>query len=383
MKLGKAKSVSLYNLLVFLQFFISQILIVSTLVISLQIDYFRNKDMGFQRENVVMIDLPGFQASKANAFISLLKSNPEIRNVSTGIGAPLSGSNITSSFQRIEDFETNYHANIKTVDTSYFKLYDLKLVAGDWYNTASLNDTIYNIVINKNLLKKIGIERPVDAIDQYLYIFGSVYGRISGVVEDFHTYTLHREIPPVIFLPYEDFFSQVHIRSNGKPYSELNSFIKDCWNQIYPEYVYSSEILEDSIQNRYKNEQRTSQIIKTFTFIAVIIACLGLYGLVSFMMVQRTKEIGIRKALGSSVFSIIFLVTKQFLKLVIIACIFAWPAAYYFMKGWLNNFAYKIDLNIFIFLVSGVILLIITIMTILYQSIKVSNTKPAEVLKYE
>lgn len=383
MKLGNTKSVSLYNLLVFLQFFISQILIVSTLVISLQIDYFRNKDMGFQRENVVMIDLPGFQASKANAFISLLKSNPEIRNVSTGIGAPLSGSNITSSFQRIEDFETNYHANIKTVDTSYFKLYDLKLVVGDWYNTASLNDTIYNIVVNKNLLKKIGIERPVDAIDQYLYIFGSVYGRISGVVEDFHTYTLHREIPPVIFLPYEDFFSQVHIRSNGKPYSELNNFIKDCWNQIYPEYVYSSEILEDSILNRYRNEQRTSQITKVFTLIAVVIACMGLYGLVSYMMVQRTKEIGIRKALGSSVFSIVLLVTKQFLILVVIACIFAWPVAFYLMKGWLNNFAYKIDLNIFIFLASGVILLIITIITILYQSIKVSNTKPAEVLKYE
>ncbi len=120
------------------------------------------------------------------------------------------------------------------------------------------------------------------------------------VVEDFHTFTLHRDIPPVIFVAYEDFFSQIHVRTDGKSYAELKDFIVECWNQVYPEYVYSYDILEESINRRYKSEQRTSQIIKTFTIIAIIIACLGLYGLVSYMLVQRTKEIGIRKSIGCS-----------------------------------------------------------------------------------
>lgn len=383
MKLGKAKSVSLYNFLVFLQFFISQILILSTIVISLQLDYFRNKDMGFQKENIIMVDLPGYQASKAKVMMDLLRSNPNIKSVSLGIGAPLSGSNITSSFQRIEDFETTYHANMKTVDTSYFKLYDLKLAAGAWGKALNVNDTVYNIVVNKTLAKKIGFERPMDAIDQYLYIFGSAYGKITGVVEDFHTYTFHNEIPPVIFVSYEDFFEQVHIRTNGKSYSELEGFIKSCWNEVYPEYVYSYDVLEDSIERRYSSERRMSQIIKTFTFIAIIIASLGLYGLVSYMLVQRTKEIGIRKALGASVGTVILLVTKQFLKLVMIACLVAWPFAYYLMRAWLSNYIYRIDLNISIFLISGFLLVVVTFLTILYQSVKVSKTKPADVLKYE
>ena len=382
MKLGKSKSFSLYNLLVFLQFFISQVLIVSTIVISLQLDYFRNGDMGFQKKDIIMVDLPGYQTSKAKVIIDLLKSNPDIENVSLGIGAPLSGSNITSSFQRIEDFETNYHANIKMVDTSYFSLYGLKLIAGT-LRIQNVDDSTFNIVVNKTLLKRIGIENPHDAIDQYLYLFGSVYGRIIGVIDDFHAFTFHSEIPPVIFAPYENFYAQIHIRTNGKPYSEVKEFIEDCWNQVYPEYVYSYEILEDSIQRRYRSEQRMSQIIKTFTFIAIIIACLGLFGLVSYMMVQRTKEIGIRKALGASAVSIITLVTKQFVKLVVLACVFAWPAAYYLMKSWLNNYVYKIELSVWIFILSGILLVIITFITILYQSIKVSNTKPAEVLKYE
>ncbi|MFC2096440.1 ABC transporter permease [Bacteroidota bacterium] len=383
MKLGKRKSFSLYNLLIILQFFISQVLIVSAIVISLQIDFFKNKDMGFQKDNVIMVNLPGYQSSKVSAMLDLLKQNPDIEKVSLGIGAPLAGSNITSSFYYLEDEETNYHANVKTVDTSYYRLYNLKIIAGEWYKTANINDSTFNIVVTKSLLKKIGVEKPIDAIDKYVRVFGSINARISGVVEDFHAYTLHREIPPVIFLPLEDFYTQIHIRTNGKSYSELKSFIEDSWNEIYPEYIYTYEILEETIENRYKTEQRTSQIIKIFTLVAIIIACLGLYGLVSFMLVQRTKEVGIRKAMGASVSSLVILVSKQFLRLVIISCIIAWPVAYYLMSNWLKNYAYKIELGIGIFILSGIILVLITFLTILYQSIKVSNTKPAEVLKYE
>lgn len=383
MKLGKKRSFSLYNLLVIFQFFISQILIVSAIVISLQIDFFKNKDMGFNKDNVILVNLPRTETSKAGAMIDLLKQNSNILSTTLGIGAPLSGSNISSSFHPLDDLESDYHANVKTVDSSYYRLYNLKIIAGEWYKNSSINDSTFNIVVNKCLVKKIGIEKPIDAIDQYLKVFGSTNAKIVGVIEDFHAYSFHNKIPPVIFIPLEDYYARLHIKTNGLPYSELKPFIEKCWNEIYPEYIYTYDLLEETIQNRYKSEQRTSSIIKIFTLIAIIIACLGLYGLVSFMLMQRTKEIGIRKSMGASVISLIIMVSKQFLNLVIISCILAWPVAYYLMNNWLNNYAFKIELNIWIFIISGIILLIITFITILYQSIKVSMTKPAEVLKYE
>lgn len=383
MKLGRRKSFSLYNLLVIFQFFISQILIVSAIVVSLQTDFFRNKDLGFEKENIIMVDLPGYQSTKVSAMADLLKQNPKIKDISYGIGAPLSGSNITSSFHLREDENEDYNANVKTVDTSYYSFYGLKLLAGEWYKTTHINDSTYNIVVTKSFLKRTGIEKPMDAIDMYVRVFGSLDSRVCGVVDDFHAFSLHSDIVPVIFLPLEDFYAQMHIKTDNTSYSAIEPFIKKCWDEIYPEYIYTYQILNESIEDRYRTEERTSKIIKIFTFVAIIIACLGLYGLVSFILVQRTKEVGIRKAMGASAKSIIILVSKQFIKLVLISCLLAWPVAYYLMKGWLNNYAYKIDLNIWIFIISGVLLLIITFITVLYQSVKVSLTKPAEVLKYE
>ena len=383
LKLGRKKSFSLYNFLVIFQFFISQILIVSVIVISLQIDFFKNKDLGFSKENVILVNLPQNQSKRAGVFIDLLKHNPDIQDVSMGLGAPMAGSNINSSFQVIGDDETGYIANVKTVDSSYCRLYNLKLIAGEWYKNPNINDTTFNIVINKSLLQKIKIEKPIEAIDQYLRVFGYLNTRIVGVVEDFHAYSLHRKIPPIIFLPLDTYYYQLHIKTNGKAYSELRPFIEKSWNEIFPEYIYKYEFLEDTIKEKYSAEQRISDIIKIFTIIAIIIACLGLYGLVSFMLVQRTKEIGIRKAMGASISSLIVLVSKQFLKLVIISCVFAWPLAYYLMKNWLENYAYKIDLNIWIFIISGIILFIITFLTILFQSIKAARTNPVDSLKYE
>jgi len=383
MKMGKKKSFSMYNMLVVLQFFISQILIVSAIVISLQIDFINNKDLGFVKENILTINLPDGHNDKAKTLCELLRQNPKIENVSLGIGAPISGSNITSSFQKIGDEETNFYANVKTVDSGYKDLYELDMLAGKWYDDFNTNDSTFNIVVNSTLIKQIGIDNPEDAIDQYLWVFGSLNAKIVGVVKDFHAYTFHRKISPVIFLPLDLYFSQLNIKTNSTELTTLIPFIESTWNDVFPDYIFSHQVLEDSIIRRYRSEKRMSDIIKIFTFIAILIACLGLYGLVSFMMVQRTKEIGIRKALGASVFTLIKLVSKQFLILVIVSCVIAWPVAYYLMKSWLVNYAYKIEMNIFIFIISGVILIAITFITILYQSIKVALTNPVEVLKYE
>jgi len=164
---------------------------------------------------------------------------------------------------------------------------------------------------------------------------------------------------------------------------QIIPFVESTWNEVFPDYIFNYDVLTDVITKRYQSEKRMAQIIKIFTFIAILIACMGLFGLVSFMMVQRTKEIGIRKALGASIFTLIKLVSKKFLYLVVVSCLFAWPIAYFIMTKWLENYAYKIELNIWFFLLSGAILMIITFITILYQSIKVSLTNPVDVLKYE
>lgn len=383
MKLGRKKTFSLYNLLVIFQFLISQILIISAIVISLQINFMQNKELGFDKENIILVAVPGAETSKTNAFINLLMQNPDIKRTSLGLGAPSSGSNITSSFWEYGVDDIDYYANVKTVDTSYYRLYNLDILAGDWYKRTHYNDSIFNIVVSKKLLDRIGIERPIDAIDKHLRVFGNVRCRIVGVVNDFHTYSLRSEIPPVIFIPLSDYYAQLHIKTNGRSYAEVKDYITKCWDEVYPDYIYDYHVLEETLEAQYSSEKRTSVIIKIFTFIAIVIACLGLYGLVSFMLVQRTKEVGIRKAMGASMLSLVMLVSKQFLKLVIISCVLAWPVAYYLMKNWLQNYVYKIDLHIGVFIISGLLLVMITFITILFQSIKVARTNPVDVLKYE
>lgn len=382
LKLGRKNSFSLYNLLVVFQFVISLVLIISAIVISLQIKYFKSKDLGFEKEYVYAINVPQGQVDKSNTLAELFKKNPKIGNVSLGIGAPMSGSNMTSSFH-IPGVDMDYYANIKSVDTSYVKLYDLKLIAGSWFNQYMVNDSTYNIVVNKQLLKEIQVQNANDAIGKYLKIFGSLGGIIVGVTEDFHVYSLQNNIPPVIFMPWNKYFSRIHIKTASIPFSEVKKYIEESWNEVFPEYIFDYEIIDDTIQSRYSSEQRVADIVIIFTLIAIIIACLGLYGLVSFMLVQRTKEIGIRKAMGASIISLVVLVSKQFAKLVLVSCVFAWPIAYYLMNNWLKNYAYKIELGFGVFIVSVIILLLITFLTILYQSIKVSLTNPVEVLKYE
>lgn len=204
----------------------------------------------------------------------------------------------------------------------------MKLDANKWFNYYNINNTTYNIVVTKTVLKKIHIENLEDALGTYLKVFGSLGGIIVGVVENFHTHSLQEEIQPVNFLPYESLFAEFQIKTLNKPCSDISSYIEESWNEVFPEYIYTYQILEESINKRYGTDQRFADIILIFTFIAIVIACLGFYGLV-----QRTKEIGIRKALGTSVPSLVMMVSWQFLKLVLVSYLFAWPIAYYLMKN--------------------------------------------------
>ncbi|MCG8410504.1 MAG: ABC transporter permease [Bacteroidales bacterium] len=383
LKIRRKKPFSMYNILVVLQFLISQILIVCVFVISLQIQFINNKDLGFDKENVISIHTPKGKSDKVEVFKELLLSNPKIEKLSQGIGAPQSGDNFTSNFNEIGRDASDLYANLKTVDENYQDFYKLKLLAGKWYLNSSYNDSIAEVVVNNTLVKSLGYKNPSDILDKYLKTYGAEKSKVIGVVDDFHIYNMKKEISPVIFCPLNTYFSELSIKVSKGQLEKVLPAIETAWNKVFPDYIFSYSVLENKILERYSFEKRLSKIIKIATFIAIFIACMGLFGLVSFVMVQRTKEIGIRKALGASVSSLMILVSKQFLYLVIISCLFAWPLSYYIMKQWLLQYAYKIELNVWIFAVSGIILLLITFITIFYQSIKVALTNPVEVLKYE
>jgi len=207
-------------------------------------------------------------------------------------------------------------------------------------------------------------------------------GVVIGVIKDFHQSSLHNKIEPLVLKLTKNWF-YVTARINPENVSESIEFLENKWKEFVPYFPFEYGFLDEKINANYHTEQRTGTIFKYFTFLALFISCLGLFGLATFMGEQRTKEIGIRKVLGASVSGILLLLSREFTKCVLIANIIAWPAAYFIINKWLENFAYRMNLGIWIFMLSGILVLVIAIFTISYQAIKAAITNPVESLRYE
>jgi putative ABC transport system permease protein len=205
---------------------------------------------------------------------------------------------------------------------------------------------------------------------------------IGGVVQDFNTTSLHQQVEPVLMLVLNRYW-QAGVKIDLRNAKSALAAMEEAWNTVYPEYVFDYTFLDESIANFYESEQNTARLMNIFTLIAIIIGCMGLFGLVSNMAAQRTKEIGIRKVLGATVSHVLALLSKDFLKLVLLANIFAWPVAWYAMKSWLQDFAYRIDIGWWIFALSGGLALAIALLTVSYQAIRAALANPVEALRYE
>jgi putative ABC transport system permease protein len=209
-------------------------------------------------------------------------------------------------------------------------------------------------------------------------------GEIIGVIGDFHVRSLHSEIKPTVFFNFWPAnHNEAQIRMDMKDVHLTLDYIERLWNEYYPEYVFEYEFLDDFLKGLYASESKMLTMIRMVSLLAILIGCLGLFGLVSFMVLQRTKEIGVRKVLGATVMSIFFMISRDFLKWVVVANLFAWPIAYYFMNRWLQNFAYRVNLSVWIFILSGLAALVIALLTVSYQTIKAATANPSESLKYE
>ena len=376
--------ISLRRALVVLQFAIAQMLIIGMLIVVSQMDYFKNASLGFDKASIVNVAIPGDSIShtKIDYLRNNLLKDPDIKNVSFSYASPSSDGNWQSDFKFDHATKnTDFSANLKWADADYFKTYNMQFVAGRPYYQS---DTIREFVVNETLLRKLGIRNPKDAIGKEMSFWdGPFKAPIVGVVRDFNSFSLKQPMAPVVLSTWKDVYQTINIKMKAGAEKSTLAFVEKLWSQVYPDYVYQYQFLDETIANFYKQENQLSMLYKIFAGIAIFISCLGLYGLVSFMAVQRTKEMGIRKVLGATARNIVYLLSKEFTLLIIIAFAISAPVAYYLMYKWLQNYTYRIQLSASIFLLAIISSIIIAWITVGHRAIKVAIANPVKSLRTE
>jgi predicted permease len=376
--------ISLRRALVVLQFAIAQVLIIGMLIVVSQMNFFQHASLGFDKAAIITVPLPGDSASqtKMNFMRSQLLANPNILNASFSFKSPSAEGNWNSDFKFDHAIKnTNFSANLKWADTAYFRTYNLQFVAGRPYYPS---DTVREFVVNETLLHKLGIRNPQEALGKELNFWdGRKRAKIVGVVRDFNSYSLRKPMAPVVLSTWKEVYQTIGIKIKPGTEKQVLPFIEKLWNATYPDYVYEYQFLDETIANYYKQEAQLSMLYKIFAAIAIFISCLGLYGLVSFMAAQRTKEVGIRKVLGASVANIIYLFSKEFTLLILLAFLIAGPVAYYIMNKWLQDYSYRIEITAWIFLLAIAGSIIVAWITVGHRAIKAAVANPVKSLRTE
>ncbi len=373
----------LRNGLVVLQFCISISLLVGTLVVRNQLHFAQNKHLGFDKEHVLILrGIPRTLTStkQAMTFRDQFETLPQVATASLNTDVP--GRDFDSMLF-IPEQPANYEKTALTytlVDEKYVEALNLKIVEGRNFAPAEHATDVSAFLVNQSAVKALGWQT---ALGKKLRRGNGIEGPIIGVVSDFHIGSLKQEIKPLV-LPYLYRLPMcLAIRLHPGNVTEAIAAVEGIWKKSAPNQPFSYTFLDQDYASLYNREQQMSQVFQIFSGLAILIACLGLFGLVAFTTQQRTKEIGIRKILGASVSGIVCLLSKDFLKLVLIANLIAWPIAYYAMNQWLQSFAYRINLGISTFILSGLIALLIALLTVSYQAVKAARANPVEALRYE
>ncbi len=380
------RSTVLRNGLVIFQFTLSIILIVGTVVVYNQLQYMQNKRLGFEKEHVLVIQRAGSLQNQQKSFAEALRQHSGIVNVTATSNIPggIIGNTAYQPGNSSGGEGTLLMSPIFT-DEAYIPTLDIEIIAGRNFSADMKTDSTA-FIINEAAAERLGWQE--DAIDKDLVMIGQTpennfNGRIIGVMKDIHFQSLHQEITPLV-LSYTNFqtnFLLVRLQSGN--ISETIDFIASEWKSFAPNQLFSYQFLDESLDALYRSEKRLSEIFTIFAVLSVLIACLGLFGLASFIAEQRTKEIGVRKALGATVPMIVNLLLKDFILLIAIAFIIAAPIAYFSAGSWLQDFAYRIDVSFLTIGLSGILALLIAVLTIGYQAIKAALTNPINALRHE
>lgn len=374
--------ISLRQSMIVTQFAICQALIIGTLVVVRQMKYVEQSDLGFHKEHVLIVNLPDSSPTTLNAFKNSLLRYPGIQSVSASYRPP-SASVMNGGSFKIDGKSTweAYPVRERLGDADYLKTYGLQLVAG---RNVTPSDTIREYLVNETFLKKLAVKNPNEVLGRKLETYLSpVAVPIVGVVKDFHLRSLREQIEPCVISTQTNRYRKVGIRMTASSSSKTLEHIRQTWQKIYPNDVFSYEYLDEQLAKFYETEQLTVRLAGIFSFVAILIGCLGLYGLVLFVVTRRTKEIGVRKVLGASVPSLIRLLSIDFLKPILVAIVLATPAAWYVMSEWLSDFVYHIEIDWLTLAGAGLLTVTIALLTLSVRSTKAALANPIEALKVE
>jgi len=386
---GKSSSI-LRKGLVILQFAISITLIVGTAVVYRQLNYMSSKKLGFDREQVLVIRMDNSEIkSKQELFKNELLRNPAISGVSATSNLLGGGDwGMPFSYEGSGD-ENRFSARVLVVDPNFVETLGMQIVDGRNFSYEFTTDISAAYILNESAVKQIGFDnpvgkyfgRPTEKNEQGEWDYEK--GSVVGVIKDFHFRSFHEEIQPMVLFMIPEWFSYLSVRIRPENISTTIDFVEKKWHEFDPNRPFDYFFLDEIFDQMYRAEQRFGNTFVAFSVIAVVIACLGLFGLASFMAERRTKEIGIRKVLGASIINIVSQLSKDFTKWVIFANLIAWPVAFFVMTKWLQNFAYQVGMSLDTFLLAGVLALLIALLTVSFHAIKAAISNPVDALRHE
>ncbi|MCG8331522.1 MAG: ABC transporter permease [Chitinophagales bacterium] len=377
------------------QFIITLAIISSAITVARQLQHIKNKDLGFKQESIALISIPEPGDPAVQQLKAAWQEIPGIESLSLALGAPTSNNNLhTSLFPYGESPQNStIRVGLKTADSNYDQLYGLKLLAGRFINAKDEEALFnkfpdegkkYSIVVNEELIKELGYTNAEEALGKRLVLgFNEAVGEIVGITANFHSTSLYDPVEPIFMMPLSLLNYQAGVKIKAGATSETLSQLEESYKRFFPDHLFNQAFLDESIAQQYLAEQRLFKLLQIFGAIAILIACLGLFGLAALAAEHRKKEISLRKVLGASLSSILQLLSKETLILIGIAILVATPLAWWAMSRWLTNFAYRIDVSWWTFAVAGIVLALLAIITISGQTIKAALANPADALRGE
>lgn len=374
-----AKRHILRKVLVVTQFACAVTLIICTAVTYSQLNYIQNKHLGFDKNHIVSIPINSEIREKYNVIKNEILRNQDILNVTSATSMPINITSFNPVYWEGRTPDQYVVINFASVDYDYFATFNMEIVDGRSFSREFSTDQ-QNYIVNEAAVRLMGIENPLGK----LFSIWKNKGEIIGIVKDFHSKSLHDEINPIVFT-LSPKWQHAHMFVRIKPdhvTSTLN-YLKNTITQFAPRHPFEYLFLDEAFGNQYTDEQRVGTIFTYFTLLAIFISCLGLFGLISYTAEQKTKEIGIRKVYGASAANIIYMIASEFVRLVVLASVIAFPVAYYAMHKWLQNYAYHTNINIWIFFLSALLSIMVAILAVSYQSFKAAAANPIKSLKYE
>jgi putative ABC transport system permease protein len=364
-------------------------LIITTIVVFQQLHYMQNASLGYDKDHVVTLPYYGQLNNQYESFRNTLLRNPNIKSV--GLSSRIPTGRLLDDMGASApgaDSMVPVKADIRYVVTDYdfIPTYGIRMMAGRNFSRNYGTDTS-NFVINESAVKAVGWKSPEEAVGKD-FKYGTLTGHIIGVMKDFNFESFHEKIKPLIFIMpassgNNSFYNSISLKISGQNVSSALTTLQDAWQRYLPDLPYQYSFLDEKFSKLYQAEQRQETIFTVFACIAIFIACLGLFGLSAFAITQRVKEIGVRKVLGANVGSIVSLLSRDFVKLVLISAIIAFPVAWYAMTKWLQDFAYRIDIHWWVFVLAAILTLLVALATVSFQAIKAASANPVKSLRSE